>query len=371
MQVFKTFFRITWKYKEALLIYTGIFLVLMGMYASSETKNATKFETKKAKITIFDHDNSEASKYLTEYIKLSHDIVELEDSEQDIENAILYQKVDYVLYINEGYSKSGSLNNMKRSGTYIGLYVDNDISNFQDTMKALTEKGYSLEKAFDETVKLLNPEDLVEISGETKQKNMVYYFYLYIPYILLMLFFTGIGPVIMTFNKKEISNRTEISCLSIKKKTIQIIMGTLVLTVAMLVVFVLLSWIMCGELLFEEDFIHIILNAIAFTFVGIGMVSILSGFDLSMDAVNGISNIISLAMAFLGGIFVPMDLLGNGVKFISNFIPTHWYVVAHQIIFDGGSKTELYKCYGYQVLFGIVFLSIAMLIAKKNRIQEA
>ena len=53
-------------------------------------------------------------------------------------------------------------------------------------------------------------------------------------------------------------------------------------------------------------------------------------------ALNGINNVLSLGLCFLGGVFVPLEMLGNGIVSIAQFLPTYWYSRINGILRDYG-----------------------------------
>ena len=50
------------------------------------------------------------------------------------------------------------------------------------------------------------------------------------------------------------------------------------------------------------------------------------------DAVNGVVNVTSLVLCFLGGVFVPRQFFGDGVMRVAKLFPTYWYVVNNEMI---------------------------------------
>ena len=78
-----------------------------------------------------------------------------------------------------------------------------------------------------------------------------------------------------------------------------------------------------------------------------------------------ITCIIGLAFSFLGGTFVDLTILGEKVAVIGRFIPNYWYSTAiHKIWFESADFSDLTACYGFQILFGFVCLSIGLVFTK-------
>ena len=47
---------------------------------------------------------------------------------------------------------------------------------------------------------------------------------------------------------------------------------------------------------------------------------------------TGAVNTISLGMCFLCEVFVPMELIGDNVKIVAQFLPAYWYETANNLL---------------------------------------
>ena len=81
---------------------------------------------------------------------------------------------------------------------------------------------------------------------------------------------------------------------------------------------------------------------------------------------NMIANTISLGMAFLCGIFVPEEFLGDNIIKISHFLPAYWYTQAVKNIDFHLQKSlpDIFMCMGIQLLFALAIAIIAIRISK-------
>ena len=103
MQVFNCFFKIVKKNAVGMGIYFGVFL-LLSIFMSQFTADTQKvqYEDARLSIAVIDRDGSEASRALTEYMGNRHDLVELNDEKEEIQDALFARLVEYVLIIPEG-----------------------------------------------------------------------------------------------------------------------------------------------------------------------------------------------------------------------------------------------------------------------------
>lgn len=369
MQVFKAFFKIAKKQISACAIYLAIFAGITIMFTNMGEDQEQGYESSSADIAVFDYDNSPESEKLMEYLDMKHDIKDMEDNESELLDYLYYQELDYVLYIEEGYAESGELTNSKRPGSNTGIYIDNQIAAYEKSMSTLIDSGCSVDEAFEITIEALDEKELISVKGNASTRND-FYFYLYIPYALTMMLFNGLAPVIIAFNRKAVSDRTNISSMPLKSKNMQLMLGSVVLSTVMWVLFVAISILLYGR---SETGVPLygILNSFIYMILAVGIVSIVGNFNLNWQALSMVSNVIGMGLCFLGGIFVPMEVFSDSLLAVAKFIPTYWYVEAQYNIFFGGTTGELYKCFGIELLFALVFFAIALVISKRKRLSRA
>lgn len=370
MQVFNTFFKIVKKQLPAALLYLGIFLLLCVMMGKSQSDDADTYTASACTLVIVDHDKSEASGKLAEYLSKIHDVQYEEYTDEQIQDYLYYHKIDYVLNIEKGYETTGELTNIKRPGTSMGVYVDNQISMYETNMRTLLTAGYSYDDAYALTLKALDSEGLVELSVESTEKPAIYYYFTYLPYVVIMIMFFVITPVIVAFNKKDVNDRLNVSPVTLKSKNMQIILGAVIIS---LFVWILLIGMACltGYGDFKDMLFKVALNSLAFAIIATAMATIVGNFGVSHDAKNVIANIVGLAMSFLGGVFVPVNLFGEGMLAVAKFMPTYWYINTNDKIFDGGSISDIAGGLGVELLFALAFFMVAIVVSKRMRIARS
>ena len=67
-----------------------------------------------------------------------------------------------------------------------------------------------------------------------------------------------------------------------------------------------------------------------------------------------IANLVGLGCSFLCGVFVPLELMGEGVIRVAHFLPPYWYDRA------GDSLAELFPLLGVELLFGAALVCAGM-----------
>lgn len=87
------------------------------------------------------------------------------------------------------------------------------------------------------------------------------------------------------------------------------------------------------------------------------------------------ANVVSLGFSFLGGVFVPLELLGDTMKNIARFTPSYWYIQANNAIigvekFSDIDMGEFAKDCGVQLLFALAFFCVGLAVLRHKR-EEA
>ncbi len=365
MQVFKTFFKILDKQKHQFIIYISIFAVLLGILTNVGGDQRKEFQGSRLDLVVFDYDNSEESKYLMEYMYSIHDKVEVVDDKEEIQDYLYYQVLDYVLYIDEGYSETGNVSNIKRPGSESGSYVDGQISSYQKAFDAYVAAGYSLEEANAKAIESLDNEGLVSYKGNTTAaKPKMYYYYTYMTYILIMLLMNVMAPVIMVYNKKEIKDRNTVAPMTTRSRNLQLIGASAVLSIAVWVALIIISAIMFKGEIFKGTNLLNMVSSFVFLLITVGLVCIVSSFNLKAPTISMISNIVALGMAFLGGVFVPLEIFSGTILKVAKLMPTYWHVTATESLYKDGALDTFWKCVGIEALYAVAFIAIALVVAK-------
>lgn len=345
MQVFKVYFKLLNHYKGIIIMYFAIFLtVALVMTINMSTDDQMeKFEEEKLNIAIIDQDGGTLGDALKTYFGNTHNLTDLEYDEDVILNELYWRKIDYVLIIPKGFEKSilsdeqerKELQSIKVPGVFNADYFEAAVDLYTSKLTALLSAGYSIEEAETELLEL--QEEKIEVTMASfvnaNQNDACTVFFIYVPYLFIALGINGVATVLLRFNEKEVKARMECAALPMKKRimglTAAIFVFGLVLLVTVLVAAGILSK---GSIYTDVRFPYFLLNLFALLLLGLSLGFLTGTIAKSSDAVNGIVNVVSLALCFLGGVFVPLEFFSDGVMKVAKFIPTYWYVVTNDSI---------------------------------------
>ena len=393
MQTYKTFLKIALKNIPSIISYFIIFAIIAIMSTSqSEENEKLIYQDEAIKFTVFNRDGSKTGEAIKECLSEKNKYVEIEDNEETIRVALYYRDIYYAVVVPEGFEeaiKNGEdmeLMNYKVPDSAMGYYMDLTLESYAKTLKGYVAAGYSIDEANDEAIETLK--NTVEVNllsdvesdktignpmfGATDDKPSIYYFYQYVPYIVLAIMISGVGPIMITFGKSDIRKRVAVSSQSFKSYSAQMFLGVVTCGLALLALFNILAMILYAENISFAGIVSYVIITACLLAVSMG-ITYLGGNLFNKTATMGaFSNVVSLGFSFLGGIFVPLEFFGATMKNIARFTPTYWYVRANEAItgiksFADINMEEFALACGVQLLFAVAFFSIGLAVSKYKR----
>ncbi len=377
MQVFKVFFKVLWKgHKVPIIIYTVIFLVLAFMFAYMGSDGEKMFEQTELNICFFDEDNSAESRSLIDFIGENNNVVSLENDNDVIIDALYYKRVDCVLTIKKGYSEnlaSGNTDKLfemrKMHSGYSEILMDIFLEKYISAVSAYISAGENLSDAVKNTETALSEKAEINFADFNENDSSVNYtvmiYFRYLSYILLAVLINTLSDIIIEMNKKDMRFRTDCSGIRSSEYTFLIFAGSIVFVLLIWFVFMLVGMyftdgIYSGKMWFA------VLNSLIFAVVSAAIAIFISCFSIGGNVITFMTQIISLGMSFLCGVFVDQSLLSEGVLNASRFLPAYWYVKVNDIILNGSAfdASEIISYLFIECGFAGVFILLTILLRK-------
>lgn len=383
MQVSKAFFTIARKRLLTAFIYIAIYTFII-LILSSTAEDSMKDNFSSVSLTIFiaDEDQTPASRALCGYLDSLHEIADLNNDEEVLADQMYYRTLDYVLTIPAGFEdsltsgkKEALLTDVKIPGSTNGYFVDQQISQYVQSLQLYLSGGYSLTEAIAETDKsIADAVSVTTVSFETEgssSDSRVFYFFQYLPYIFIAILFSGLTPVLVTLNKKSIKNRTTCSALTLTSKNLQLAGCCVVYSLVVWLLFAGLNVLFYGTDCFTANAMLAMLNSLVFLLFTAALALLVSYFAPDDNVINMAANIVGLSMAFLCGIFVPQTMLSPSVLNVGRFLPAYWYIRANNMLAGFGNEVfdlSIYRtCIGIQLLFTAAIFCITLLVSRKRK----
>ncbi len=383
MQVYKSFFKVLRHYKVSIIIYTAITLAMLIALVMSNSSDSKEVTLSRYPIVVVDNDHSEISEALYAYLDSAHNVEKKELTEDQIKDLMYYWHIAEYIEIPEGFGENFKElvenKNEVEAGSLLkcvydealprGIFINMQMNEYLNGIRGYMSSGFSIKEADERTRASLDSTQYVEmLQKEVQPAKKSYTAFLFLPYGILSIIFTQLIPVIISFNDKEKRNRTAISATSMVKRNVALVAGTI--TIAMIVIVLLIAVATCSDgtkYLFTDKWWLSVINVVIYAVTITMMLSMVTSLPLginkkgSVNTAAFITNIIGLTFSFLGGTFVDLEIMGDKVARIGQFLPNYWYSIAtKRIWFEGAGIGDVLGCYGIQMLFGITCLAIGL-----------
>lgn len=384
MPVFKTYLKIVRSKLGLICMYIVIFLSLSLVIARVGSQTDTSgFQESSIPIGVVDRDSSVLSQAVSDYLSVRHEVQELEDDKEIMQNELYYNTLQYILIIPEGFEDSYlnnnaadliELENIKSPQSTAGYLIDTQLEEYLSNVRACLLADSDMKIAADHAAALQQIETETSFYGGEDthaEKPDAYYYMHYVAYIMITLMVLSFSPALLSLYKKEVRQRSYCSSTPLKSFNMQIILGCLTIAGAVLLLFLTLWVCLYGKELSGLPLIYILFNLLSYTIVCMGL-GLLAGFLAnSENMVNMLSNIFSLGFSFLGGIFIPQELLSPKILPFSRLLPSYWYAQNNNLLFQNTlmSKNQIYtilqNC-GIQLAFAFAVFAGALLLSRRK-----
>ncbi|MBE5939701.1 MAG: ABC transporter permease [Lachnospiraceae bacterium] len=381
MQVFKLYFKVLRKYIGTMIMYVGIFIgITLGVIVPQAVRNQEKnYTDEKCDFAVFDYDESILSKALTAYLETTHNLKVIKnDNKETIQDELYIMNIHSVIRINEGFEeafKTGKVEEFLETyvipGTITATLFEQNLNSYLSVVNTYIAAGFSVDEATkkaDEVAKTST--EIIENDEKAKAESALSIYFKYASWVFIAMCVSGITVVLIALNKKELRNRIECSAYKFVKMNMEIVLGVVVTGVIICAVFVVAALIVFPEQMLEPKAVLYVLNALCIMAVALAITFFISKVTDKVPVISLMSNVIGLGMAFLCGVFVPMEFLSDTVIKVARFMPVYWNIKALQII-DGiqeGSVGTIFSYMGIQILFAVAILCIGMIIARRKRV---
>lgn len=383
MQVYKVFFRILNKQKGMVIMYLAIFLGISAIVSRQGIDNdKAAFESSSYPFSVFDEDQSDISRSLIAYLEKDNERIDIEDDKEVIQDELYNRQTNCVIRIPKGFGESvkagGEVLPMEMTsipGTFYAETIEGLGNQYISLVKSYMVGGFTAEEAL-RKAESTNREKVAVTMEEgqgSSSHSQMYYFFAYVPYIFISICVVGIGPILIVFHRKEVRERNSCSSYSLLRTNAELFAGTVTAGIGLVIAFLLMVFAGIGtELLTFRGFL-LGLNVFCFLVVSLGIVFVLGQVLKKTTVLSMLSNVLGLGMSFLGGIFVPLEFLSDGIIKVAHFLPSYWYILAVRFVDSykpGASLSEFWTSIGIELLFGVA-LFCAGLAYSKTKEREA
>lgn len=379
MIVFKTFLKILNKNKFIIILYT-VFLIGFGGFNMQTSDNSTNFVASKPDIMIVNYDEEKGiTKDLIKYITDNSNIIELNNNEEAINDGLFYRDVNYVIYIPENYSedfmdgKNPEIN-IKSTGDYQSSFAEMLLSRYIKVANIYQKSIKNEDELTSKINETLSKQSEVEITSklDTDSLAKATFYYNFASYSILACLVYVICLVLSSFKDIKIQKRTIISSTDYRKMNRQLLLSNSLFSIILWGVYVALSFVLIGDVMFSNQGIIYLINSFIFTMCATAIALFIGNLVSNKNAINGIVNVIALGSSFLCGAFVPMEWLPDGVLKIAHILPSYYYISSNESL----KTLEVFNLETMQPIitnmivilgFSIIFIILTNIVSKRKQ----
>ena len=339
MTVFKTFLKILNKNKFIIILYT-LFLIFFGGFNMQTSESNTNFVASKPDIMIVNYDEEKGiTKDLIKYIEENSNVVDLKNNEDAINDALFYRDVNYVVYIPKNYNKDfmdgkNPEIEIKSTGDYQSSFAEMLLSRYIKVANIYQKSINSEEELISKINETLSKKSEVEITSklDTNILSKATFYYNFANYSIMACLIYVICLILASFKDIKIQKRTIISSTNYKTLNRKILLSNSLFSIILWMIYVVLSFILVGDIMFSIHGIFYLINSFVFTICATTIALFIGNIVSNKNAISGIVNVIALGSSFLCGAFVPMEWLPEGVIKIAHILPSYYYISNNEVL---------------------------------------
>ncbi len=379
MTVFKAYLKVLLSSKFTIIIYVVMLIIFASLNIQNDSMD-TNFTSSRPDVLIINNDeNTGITKSLIDYISLNSNIIEIENDEEKINDALFYRDVNFIIYIPSKFRQdflNGNMPNIeiKQTNDYKAQLAYNTLSKYLNTIETYRSYIKEEDKIIEKTNETLKTSTEVEISSSINNAALTQAkaFFNFSNFSMLAGCIFIICLIMTVFNNELISKRTIISSTKYKTLNRKLMLSNSLFAFSLCIIYILVSLILVKDVMFSIHGLLFIINLFAFTITVLTISFLLGKLTNNKEAINGMVNVISLGSSFLCGSFVPMEYLPNFVLKIAHILPSYWFVLSNEKISTLESFTiTTLKPIIFNLLilllFALIFIILSNVITKYKR----
>lgn len=389
MTVFKSFFLAARRFLWPVIIYVGLMVLMTGFIMASIGDNPGQLQvsTDLYKVAVINRGTgAEITTALTDFLGERSNIISINSDEKSIRDALFWRDVDYVLELPEGFEESvlsgeqPQLKTYNSPNDYVRLYVDQYVNRFLATyltyQQRLGDKSTAdlLQMTTEDLKSETKIQSVQQESSNHAQTSMAWYFR-FLSYPMMAAIATGMGMVLSRLMSDNLSFRNRVSSFSDTRRNLQVLLASLLYAALIWLVLLILGLILTKlplSDLFTPRFLLMLLSSFLYMAICMAVALLITSFTQKSAVVTAVVNVVGLGSSFLGGVFVPVEVMGNSILRIGRAFPAYWYTSAVRAVGEAAQMTQkalsdYWSGMGILTLMLAVLLSGSLLVNKVKR----
>lgn len=379
MTIFKTFLKVLNKYKATIILYTVILIGFAG-FNMQTSDNSTNFVASKPDILIINQDEEKGiTQNLIEYIKENSEMIDVQETEEAINDALFYREVNYIIYIPENY-REDFLNGenpkieIKSTGDYQAAFAEMMLERYIKVANIYQNNMESEEDLISKINETLSKQTEVEITSKLDTDNLsrATFYYNFANYSILAGSVYVICLMLYSFKSEKIRKRTIVSSMNYKEHNRKLLLSNSLFAIVLWLSYVALSFLLMGDIMFTTHGLIYIANLFVFSICAVTIAFLIGNLVNNKNAINGIVNVVALGTSFLCGAFVPMQYLPDSVLKIAHILPSYYYISSNEMlaeieVINFETMKPILTNMGIILIFAIGFIVLTNIISRRKR----
>ena len=379
MTVFKTFLKIVNRYKFTVILYTVILIIFAGVNMQT-SDTSTNFVASKPDVLIINNDkNGKITENLINYIKNNSNIIDIKKDDEAISDALFYREVNYIIYIPENYGNDfldgrNPEIKIKSTGDYNSSLAEMMLSRYVKVANIYLNHTKNEDELISKINDTLKENTKTEVTSKlnTDELSRAVFYYNFLNYSIIAGLVYIICLILSTFREEKIRKRTIISSMNYKKHNMQLLISNGILSVILWIFYVILSFVLIGDVMFTSHGLILIANSFVFSICALCIAFLIANIVSNKNGINGIVNVVGLGSSFLCGAFVPVEWLPDTVLKIAHILPSYWFIQNNEIVktleeVNMENLKPIFVNMFIVLAFSILYIIIANIISKKKR----
>lgn len=379
MTVFKTFLKILKKNIATVILFT-VLLIIFSALNMQTSENNMSFTPSKPDVAIINNDENEGiTQNLIKYISDNSNIINIENNEEKLNDALFYRELNYIIYIPENYNKDfldgkNPEINIKSTGDYQASFEEMILSRYIKVANIYRNNIQNEEELINKINETLLNETKTVINSKLDTDNLAKatFYYNFASYSILTCLIFIIGLILNSFNEEKIRKRIIVSKMNYREHNRKLLLSSCVYTFALWLFYVIISFIIVGDIMFTEHGLIYIINSFILSICATTIAFFIGNLINNKTALNGIVNVIGLGSSFLCGAFVPAEILPSSVLNIAHALPTYYYINTNEILktieeFNLDTLKPIIVNMIIILGFAFIFIIFANIVSRKKR----
>ena len=251
MIVFKNYLKVAKSFLPIIIVYTLIFVGIATISSTSGAQNTDAFEASESRIAFINHDQeSSFINSFQKYIKENAEYVNIQDSDEELRDALFFRKVDYIMIIPKGFTddflnnKDVKIETMEVPDSYNSMYSKTLMNKYLNTAKLYLKADIADDKLTQYVSRDLNIHTDVDFHNVVVDNNIAKAttFYNFANYTLLAIIIVVVSMVMISFNEEKIRRRNLVSSISYQSFNRQLLLGNIITSIGVWSLYVIASF---------------------------------------------------------------------------------------------------------------------------------